>query len=324
MAWLVTGGAGYIGSHVADAFLRAGFDVVVIDNLSSGKRNFVPDGALFVQGSVEDSDLLETVFSNHNIDGVIHLAGFKFAGESVINPLVAYTANTTATVSLLHAMVNHGVKALVFSSSCSVYGDTGDAKVDESFPLNPASPYGRSKLAAELLIRDCAKAFDISHASLRYFNVIGTRLDNVIDLSPHNIVPAVHDALLAGKTPRINGDDYDTPDGTCVRDYVDVGELADAHLEAAKRIIAGQPLELVYNLGSETGLSVKQIVDTALEVSGSSVIAEIGPRRPGDPASIVAKSDLASRDLGWRSSAPLVDMIGADWTARSRLAKQDL
>ena len=320
MAWLVTGGAGYIGSHVADAFLRAGFDVVVIDDLSTGKKAFIPDGAVLVEGSVEDAGLLEKVFSEHGIDGVIHLAGFKFAGESVTNPVIAYTANTTATVSLLHAMVNHGVKALVFSSSCSVYGDTGDAQVDESFPLNPASPYGRSKLAAELVIRDCAKAFGISHTSLRYFNVIGTRLDNVIDLSPHNIVPAVHDALLAGRTPRINGDDYDTPDGTCVRDYVDVGELADAHLQAARRIIAGEPLEPVYNLGSETGLSVKQIVDAALDASGSSVTPDIGPRRAGDPASIVAKSDLASRDLGWRSSAALADMITADWTTRSRLA----
>ena len=320
MSWLVTGGAGYIGSHVADAFLRAGFDVVVIDDLSTGKKAFVPDDAVFIQGSVEDGKSLDGVFSEHGIDGVVHLAGFKFAGESVSNPLVAYTANTTATASLLHAMVNHGVKALVFSSSCSVYGDTGDAQVDESFPLSPASPYGRSKLAAELLIRDSAKAFSISHTSLRYFNVIGTRLDTVIDLSPHNIVPAVHEALLAGKTPRINGDDYDTPDGTCVRDYVDVGELADAHLEAAKKIIAGEPLEPVYNLGSETGLSVKQIVDAALDASGSGVTPDIGPRRPGDPASVVARSTLASRDLGWRSSVTLPEMIGADWEKRKALA----
>ena len=319
MAWLVTGGAGYIGSHVTDAFLRAGFQVVVIDDLSTGNRSFVPDGAVFVEGGVEDNALLDAVFTKHGIDGVVHLAGFKFAGESVKNPLVAYNANTTATVSLLHAMVNHGVKALVFSSSCSVYGDTGDAQVDESFPLSPASPYGRSKLAAELLIRDCAAAYGISHTSLRYFNVIGTRLDSVIDLSPHNIVPAVHEALIAGQTPRINGDDYNTPDGTCVRDYVDVGELADAHLEAAKKIIAGQPLEQVYNLGSETGASVKQIVDTAIDVSGVSVTPDIGPRRPGDPASIVAKSDLARKDLGWASSIEILHSMSADWKARQAI-----
>ena len=169
------------------------------------------------------------------------------------------------------------------------------------------------------MIRDCAAAFGISHTSLRYFNVIGTRLDNVIDLSPHNIVPAVHEAILAGITPRINGDDYNTPDGTCVRDYVDVGELADAHLEAAKKIIAGQPLEQVYNLGSETGASVKQIVDTAIDVSGVSVTPDIGPRRPGDPASIVAKSDLARKDLGWASSIEILHSMSADWKARQAI-----
>ncbi len=319
MSWLVTGGAGYIGSHVADAFLTAGFDVVVIDDLSTGKEEFVPNGATFVRGGVEDSALLEKVFSDHTIEGVIHLAGFKFAGESVVSPLTAYTANTTATVSLLKTMVNHDVNALVFSSSCSVYGDTGDALVDESFPTNPASPYGRSKLAAECIIRDCAVAYGITHTSLRYFNVIGTRLPGVIDLSPHNIVPAVNEALLAGKAPRINGDYYATPDGTCVRDYVDVGELADAHLAAAQRIISGETLEPVYNLGSESGLSVKHIVDTALAVSGVTITPTMGSRRPGDPASIVAKSDLAKRDLGWAASATLADMMGADWTARANI-----
>jgi UDP-glucose 4-epimerase len=320
VSWLVTGGAGYIGSHVADAFLKAGFHVVVVDDLSTGKKEFVPDGAAFVHGSVDDSALLETVFSDNTIEGVVHLAGFKFAGESVTHPLKAYTANTTATVSLLDAMVKHGVTALVFSSSCSVYGDTGDALVDETFPTNPQSPYGRSKLAAELLIRDCAGAYGITHTSLRYFNVIGTRLAGVVDLSPHNIVPAVNSSLLAGKPPRINGDDYATPDGTCVRDYVDVGELADAHLVAAQRILAGQHVEPVYNLGSDSGASVKQIVDTAVDVSGVAITPIMGPRRAGDPASIVAKSELAERDLGWTASASLADMVGADWHARARLS----
>ena len=324
MAWLVTGGAGFIGSHVADVFLREGHEVVVVDNLSTGKKSFVPDDAIFVEGAIENTPLLEKVFSDHNLDGVVHLAGFKFAGESVRNPLFAYAANTLATASLLQAMVSHSVTALVFSSSCSVYGDTGEAEVDESFPLNPASPYGRSKLAAELLIRDCARSFDLSHVSLRYFNVIGSRLDNVIDLSPHNIVPAVHEALLQGKKPLINGDDYDTPDGTCVRDYVDVGELADAHLEAAKKIISGDPLEQVYNLGSEKGASVRQIVSSALKISGLDLTPEMGPRRPGDPASIVAKSALASRDLGWNASTNITESVRADWKSRSRLTRANL
>jgi UDP-glucose 4-epimerase len=320
VAWLITGGAGYIGSHVADSFLRSGIDVVVVDNLATGRLEFVPAGAQFVEGAVEDADLLERLFSDHPFDGVVHLAGFKFAGESVTNPLTAYTANTVATVTLLQAMRDHQVSALVFSSSCSVYGDCGEALVDESFPLNPASPYGRSKLAAELVIRDAAHAFPLTHTSLRYFNVIGTRLEGVVDLSPHNIVPAVNDALLASRQPHINGNDYPTRDGTCVRDYVDVGELASAHLAAAKRIMSGKPVEPVYNLGSEHGASVGEIVHTAISVSKTNLTPVIGPRRSGDPASIVAKSDLAKRDLGWGATSTLSQMIEADWRARQKLS----
>lgn len=322
VAWLVTGGAGFIGSHVADAFLGAGFEVVVVDDLSTGREDFVPENSHFFEGSVQERALLEQVFSEYTVDGVVHLAGFKFAGQSVKEPLTAYNSNTVATASLLGAMTEHQTRALVFSSSCSVYGNTGDARVDESFPLNPASPYGRSKLAAELLIRDWASAHGIMHTSLRYFNVIGTRLPGVIDLSPHNIVPAVHDAILAGQRPRINGDDYPTPDGTCIRDYVDVGELASAHLNAALRIINGQSLEPVYNLGSERGASVRQIVDAALRVAGDNSSPVIGPRRPGDPASIVALSELAKRDLGWEARSTLVEMVEADWLTRSALVKR--
>ena len=317
MAWLITGGAGYIGAHVADSFLSAGLKVVVVDDLSTGRQEFVPDGAVFVQGAIEDEAVLASVFGAHPIDGVVHLAGFKFAGESVKSPLTAYTVNTVATVTLLQAMAAHNVTALVFSSSCSVYGDTGDAPVDESHPLAPASPYGRSKLAAEMIIRDAAHVLGLSQTCLRYFNVIGTRLPGVIDLSPHNIVPAVHEALLAEVAPRINGNDYDTVDGTCVRDYVDVGELADAHLAAAKRVIAGEPIEPVYNLGNESGVSVGEIVQTALNVSSSDLTPVMGPRRLGDPASIVARSDLAKRDLGWKPSIPLTEIMSADWQARA-------
>ncbi len=275
--------------------------MVILDNLTSGRETFVPGGATFARGSVEDSAFVSGIFSAHHFVGVIHLAGFKFAGESMVNPLAAHTANTLATMTLLQKMRDHSVSNLVFSSSCSVYGDTGEARVDESFPLNPASPYGRSKLAAEMIIRDSAQAFGLRQTSLRYFNVIGTRLPGVFDLSPHNIVPAAHEALLRGDVPRMNGDDYDTPDGTCVRDYVDVGELTDAHLTAAMILAKGPDLEPIYNLGSESGASVKDIVDAARQISGKVYEPIIGPRRPGDSASIVAKSDLARRDLGVES-----------------------
>jgi len=296
--------------------------VVVVDDLFTGRRDFVTDGATFAQGAVEDQAVLASVFGAHDIESVVHLAGFKFAGASVKSPLTAHTANTVATVSLLQAMADHNVTALVFSSSCSVYGDIGDAHVDESHTLTPASPYGRSKLAAEMIIRHAAHILGLAQTCVRYFDVIGMRLPGVIDLSPHNIVPAIHEALCAGVAPRINGNDYDTPDGTCVRDYVDVGELADAHLAAAQRIIAGEPLELVYNLGSESGVSVGDIVQAALKVSGSDLTPVIGPRRPGDPVGIVAQSDLARRDLGWKASTPLAEMVSADWQTRANFHVQ--
>lgn len=317
MTWLVTGGAGYIGSHVADAMLRAGHGVVVVDDLSTGKAAFVPSGVVMMTGAVDDPQVMETVFENHTIEGVIHLAGYKFAGLSVTHPLEAYRRNTIATVVLLDQVVAHGTPPVIFSSSCSVYGDTGSARVDEGFPLTPASPYGRSKLASEQIIQDVGRSHGLVHTSLRYFNVIGTRLPEVWDLSSQNIVPSVHDALLAGQTPRINGVDYDTPDGTCMRDYIDVGELADAHVHAAKRAQKGLPLRPAYNLGSDRGASVTDVITASLTVTGRECVPEVGPRRPGDPASIIATSALAQADLGWSPTLTLQDMIAADWAVRS-------
>ena len=318
MSILVTGGAGYIGSHVADAIMQAGFDVVVVDDLSTGKESFIPQGTTFVEGAVDDPGLMATVFNTQVIDAVIHLAGYKFAGLSVEHPLEAYRRNTIATTVLLNQIAAHGLPPIIFSSSCSVYGDTGQALVNENFPLNPASPYGRSKLASELIIRDVARSHGLVHTSLRYFNVIGTRLETVWDVSRQNIVPSVHDALLTGKTPRVNGVDYNTPDGTCVRDYVDVGELADAHLAATRRAMDGLPLEPAYNLGSERGASVREVIETSLAVAEITVEPEVGPRRVGDPASIIATSALAEKDLNWRPSLTLRDMVAADWDVRSR------
>jgi hypothetical protein len=217
MAWLVTGGAGYIGSHVVRAFLAEGIDVVVLDDLSSGHADFVPAGVPFVQGTLLDTALLAKTFAEHPISGVVHVAGFKYAGVSVSRPLHTYEQNVTATALLLAAMQEAGVGRIVFSSSAAVYGTPFTDLVTEETAKSPESPYGESKLIGEWLLRDQAVAAGLAHTSLRYFNVVGSGSPELRDTSPHNLFPMVFEALIEGRTPRINGNDYNTEDGTCVR-----------------------------------------------------------------------------------------------------------
>ncbi len=316
MSWLVTGGAGYIGSHVVRAFEQADLSAVVIDDLSSGHRSFVGPDTPFVEGTILDTDLVARTCKEHAVEGVVHLAGFKYAGVSVHRPLHTYTQNVTGTVSLLEAMAQTGVENIVFSSSAATYGTPDVDVVTEETRCAPESPYGESKLIGEWAIRDQAVATGLRHTSLRYFNVVGSGSDELYDTSPHNLFPVVFEALLAGRTPQINGDDYDTPDGTCVRDYVHVGDLADAHLVAARRLAAGDTLEPVYNLGSGDGSSVRQIMDAVREVTGIDFTPVVAPRRQGDPARIVASGDLAARDLDWRMRHDLRDMVASAWRAR--------
>jgi len=316
MSWLVTGGAGYIGAHVVQALLDAGLTPVVIDDLSSGIRRFVPDGVACVEASILDRTTLERTLRDHGVEGVIHLAGFKYAGVSVSRPLHTYTQNVTGTVTLLDAMVTAGVDKLVFSSSAATYGTPDVDLVTETTPTRPESPYGESKLIGEWLIKDVATAHRLAHTSLRYFNVVGSGRSDLFDASPHNLFPLVFDALANGRTPQINGDDYPTPDGTCVRDYVHVADLAHSHVVAAKKLAAGLPLEPVYNLGSGDGSSVRQIMDTIREVTGIDFEPVIKPRRPGDPARIVAAGDLARRDLEWEMRHDLRSMVATAWEAR--------
>lgn len=316
--WLVTGGAGYIGSHVVRSLLAADLGVVVLDSLSSGHREFVPSDVAFVEGSVVDQGLVETVLRDHRVSGVIHLAGFKYAGVSVERPLHTYDENVTGTLSLLHAMAQVGVDRIVFSSSAATYGTPDVPVVTEHTPTRPESPYGETKLIGEWLIRAQARATGLRHTSLRYFNVVGSGHPDLYDSSPHNLFPLVFRAITAGKPPTIFGEDYDTPDGTCVRDYVHVGDLADAHVTAARRLSAGEPIEPVYNLGSGDGLSVRQIVDAILRVTSSSLAPVVGPRRPGDPARIVASGELAARDLGWANRHSLDEMVAGAWAAHQR------
>ncbi len=316
MSWLVTGGAGYIGSHVVRAFAEQGIDTVVVDDLSSGRHSFVPAGTPFVRGTILDGAQLEETMKRYEVSGVVHLAGFKYAGVSVTRPLHTYQQNVTGTVTLLAAMEATGVERIVFSSSAAVYGTPDVDLVTEQTEQHPESPYGESKLIGEWLLADQAKATGLRHTSLRYFNVVGSGTTEVYDPSPHNLFPLVFDALLEGRTPRINGDDYPTPDGTCVRDYLHVADLAAAHVVAARRLDAGEPLEPVYNLGSGDGVSVGEIMRAMADVTGIHFTPEVGPRRPGDPARIVASGELAARDLDWRMRHSLADMVASAWEAR--------
>ena len=317
MAWLVTGGAGYIGAHVVQAFRRVGLDAVVVDDLSSGHRDFVPPEVPFVEGSIVDTGLMVRAMRENAVEGVVHLAGFKYAGVSVERPLHTYTQNVTGTVSLLEAMEQTGVGSMVFSSSAATFGTPDVELVTEETPTLPESPYGESKLIGEWVIRDQARATGLRHTSLRYFNVVGSGSRELYDTSPHNLFPIVFERLLAGQTPRINGDDYDTPDGTCVRDYVHVADLAAAHVVAAQRLAAGDELRPVYNLGSGTGSSVREIMDAIRTVTGIDFTPEIGPRRPGDPDRIVATGEAAARDLDWQMRHSLEEMVRTAWEARS-------
>ena len=316
-SWLVTGGAGYIGAHVVRAFQEVGLEAVVIDDLSSGHRGFVQPEVPFVEGSIVDTELVAETLEKHDVEGVVHLAGFKYAGVSVDRPLHTYTQNVTGTINLLEAMERTGVKSMVFSSSAATFGTPDVELVTEETATAPESPYGESKLIGEWLIRDQARATGLRHTSLRYFNVVGSGSTDIFDTSPHNLFPIVFEMLLNGKTPRINGDDYDTPDGTCVRDYVHVADLAEAHVVAARHLSAGDPLDPVYNLGSGTGSSVREIMDAIRTVTGIDFTPEIAPRRPGDPARIVATGEAAARDLDWQMRHSLEDMVRTAWEARS-------
>jgi UDP-glucose 4-epimerase len=322
MAWLVTGGAGYIGAHVVRAFRSVGLDVVVVDDLSSGIAGFVPEGVPFERGSILDRALLDRIFAEHPIEGVVHIAGFKYAGVSVQRPLHTYEVNVTGTAVLLAAMAEAGVGRVVFSSSAAVYGTPDVELVTETTPKHPESPYGESKLIGEWLLADQGVAAGLAHTSLRYFNVVGSGEPDLYDASPHNLFPLVFEALLDGRTPRVNGNDYPTPDGTCVRDYIHVADLAEAHVAAARRLGAGERIEPVYNLGSGSGVSVGEIMRTVATVTGIEFEPEVAARRPGDPARIVASGELAGRDLGWRMRHSLEDMVRSAWEAR-RSANRD-
>ncbi len=318
MTWMVTGGAGYIGSHVVQAFLDAGLRAVVLDDLSTGHRSFVPAEVPFTHADINDTSAVAAAMREHGVLGVVHVAGFKYAGVSVQEPLLTYRTNVSGTVSVLQACRDAGVRSMVFSSSAAAYGTPETDRVTEDTATRPESPYGESKVIGEWLLAAEARATGLRHTSLRYFNVVGSGHEHLVDTSPHNLFSLTFDAILEGCSPTIFGDDYPTEDGTCVRDYIHVADLARSHVSAARRLQAGDDLAPVYNLGSGSGVSVRQIMGAVAAVTGVDVKPEVHVRRPGDPPRVVADGTLATRDLDWQTRHSLEQMVSSAWAARQR------
>ena len=315
---LVTGGAGYIGAHVAAELLKSGYSIRIYDDFSNGLHRRV-DGKF---RDIVDGDMLDRVkllAALDGIDAVIHLAAKKSVEESVKDPLKYYENNVGGTLNLLGAMAAKGVKQLVYSSSAAVYSPNDKEAVVEDDPTAPLSPYGASKLLAEQLISSVGSAEQISNISLRYFNVVGSNIAEFGDNSKDNLVPKVFLALKNGKRPQIYGSDYPTPDGTCIRDYIHVQDLALAHLAALKKVESGY-ISQVYNVGSGKGYSVKEMMDQISKSIGRDINPELSPARAGDSPKLIASIDKIKEQLGWSPKASLEEMIDSAWQAEESRA----
>ena len=313
---LVTGGAGYIGSHTCKALAQAGFEPVVYDSLQRGNAWAVRWGPM-EQGDLMDEDRLREVLRTHRPEGVIHFAAFINVGESTQDPLAYYSNNTCGTVALLRAMAAEGVGRIVFSSTCAIYGTPESNPIREDMPQNPINPYGQSKLMVEHVLRDCARTGALSAVALRYFNAAGADADGEIgeahDPETHLIPLALGAAQGSSPPLTVFGDDHPTPDGTCIRDYIHVTDLADAHVRALG-YAGSNPGFAAFNLGTGTGFSVRELIRTAEEITGLAVPHAIGPRRDGDAAALVADASLARELLGWTAQhSDLRNILGTAW-----------
>lgn len=314
MTWMITGGAGYIGAHVVRAMAGAGERVVVLDDGSAGVPERLPADIPLIRGSSLDGELLRRAFAEHEVTGVVHLAARKQVGESVEQPLRYYRENVGGLVTLLEAVAEAGIKRFVFSSSAAVYGNPPDVDlVAEDTPCVPINPYGETKLAGEWLVRAAGRAHGIATVCLRYFNVAGAATPELADTGVYNVIPMVFDRLRNDEAPRIFGDDHPTPDGTCVRDYIHVADLADAHLAAARRVLAHPEGDLTVNIGRGEGVSVRELVTLIGEVSGDARPALVEPRREGDAPRAVADAGLAADELGWKARRGVREMVESAW-----------
>lgn len=324
MKILVVGGAGYIGSHMTKLLLDEGHEPVVVDNLSSGHRDAVPERASFLNVDLRQRALLDTALSSQHFDGVMHFASCIQVGESMTDPAKYYGNNVANTLNLLDAMVMRGVTRLIFSSTAAIYGEPRYVPIDEKHPKSPLNPYGRSKWMVEQVLADYERAYGLRHVCLRYFNAAGAhpsgRLGERHQPETH-LIPLVLQ-VASGKAPavKIFGTDYDTPDGTCIRDYIHVTDLCHAHLLAMEHLM-DNGASRAYNLGNGNGFSVRQVIDAASLVTAGTIAVSIAARREGDPARLVADAALARRELGWQPRYAGIDTIIAHawaWEQRAR------
>jgi UDP-glucose 4-epimerase len=312
--WLVTGGAGYIGAHVVKSLLENDFKVVIVDDLSTGLAQKVPPNVVFEKIDIAETNKLAQIMKSNKVEGVIHLAAKKAVGESMINPSLYFKENIGGFISLLEAMSQADVKRIVYSSSAAVYGTPTENKVTEKSATNPESPYGETKLVGEWLLKADEKARQIQWIALRYFNVVGAANPELGDTGVNNLVPMAFRALSNNQRPQVFGGDYATQDGSCIRDYIHVSDLADSHLIAAQKLLNENYCGII-NIGRGQGFSVKQVMDTISEVLGKNINYEVVDRRLGDPAQTIADVSKAKSDLNWEAKNDLKSMVSSAWQA---------
>jgi len=323
---LVVGGAGYIGSHMVKELLLSDYNVITIDDLSTGHRELLR-GGIFIQGNFGDNALLDEIFTEHQIDAVMHFAAYALVGESVEIPLIYYRNNLVETVNLLDSMVRHNVKRFIFSSTAAVYGEPDEVPIKEDHPCSPTNPYGATKIAVERMLQDCDSAYDLKYVSLRYFNAAGADESGEIGERHH---PETHLIPLTLKVAtgelnniKIFGTNYPTPDGTCIRDYIHVSDLAQAHLLALKALMDGGQ-SAVYNLGNSKGSSVREVIEVSRKVTGLPIPSIETDMRSGDPAVLVASSDKIINELGWKPRyEDLETIIKTSWVWHQKEATRN-
>jgi UDP-glucose-4-epimerase GalE len=319
---LVTGGAGYIGSHCCKELNRRGYTPITLDNLVYGHRENVKWGPFF-EGNIGDRHVLEEILNHHRVQAVMHFAAFAYVGESVTDPKKYYGNNLKGTISLLDTLIANGIKYFIFSSSCATYGIPARIPIDEQHPQHPISPYGKSKFMVEEILKDYSAAYPFDFMSLRYFNAAGADLEGETgenhDPETH-LIPLVLDVAKGrSQSIKVFGTDYDTEDGSCIRDYIHVTDLADAHVLALEKLLAGHKSDFI-NLGTGQGYSVLQVIDTASRVTGRKIPFEAIARRPGDPAVLIASKEKARQVLGWQPRYPeLETIISSAWSWHQKL-----